>query len=603
MRSVAPSVASLLFLGVSGSICSICSSSNSSSSNSSSSNSSNSSSSSSSRSPAMGAGSEVDPLAFVDTRIGTGGLGWGVGGQNPGAQVPFGACRAGPDTSSLANLNVQELGVHYGGYWFEDTHVRAFSHTHMVGAGAGDWGNVGVMPVLGAVSAKQVAEPNSGGWASKFSHDSETAVPGYYAVDLEVPWGEDGGHELLPAERLVRAEVTATTTHAAFHRYTFPPTSSASASGSGAALQRHPSSYSVLVDACHTASADVEPMEGSGMFWEERSSVASPDSRQQSDGSLGTNLGANKQCCKAATITVDEGAQAFTGWVDNAGALSERSVNGSVRVFFYAEASARCGSGSAGGATLVPASGSGAWADFVVQPPGPNSTTTAASTNRSGSAGAFLSFPAASGSCGAMATSEGITDSATSQLAVEMAIGISFISTDGAKQNLEQAKKQLLSNGALGIDSTAHSDSASDEPAFFDAAREVAQELWRNQLSVVAVNADGADPVKLTKFYSSLYRASMSPTTYTEQLETSTAQQSQDIKSSGTVGVPTKQYLGFDGLVHQWPYADASSSGTSDYYSDMSIWDIHRTQLPLLILSDPSRARDIARSLVKVCRF
>ena len=30
----------------------------------------------------------------------------------------------------------------------------------------------------------------------------------------------------------------------------------------------------------------------------------------------------------------------------------------------------------------------------------------------------------------------------------------------------------------------------------------------------------------------------------------------------------------------------------------MSLWDIHRTQLPWLILSDPNRARDVARSLV-----
>ena len=72
-------------------------------------------------------------IDVVDTRIGTGGLGWGVGGQNPGAQIPFGACRVGPDTSTLMNVNLYELGVHYGGYWYKDSHVRAFSHTHLVG--------------------------------------------------------------------------------------------------------------------------------------------------------------------------------------------------------------------------------------------------------------------------------------------------------------------------------------------------------------------------------------------------------------------------------------------------------------------------------------
>lgn len=39
------------------------------------------------------------PAAYVDTRIGSGGVGFGIGGINPGAQVPYGALRLGPDTS------------------------------------------------------------------------------------------------------------------------------------------------------------------------------------------------------------------------------------------------------------------------------------------------------------------------------------------------------------------------------------------------------------------------------------------------------------------------------------------------------------------------
>ena len=81
----------------------------------------------------LGAAAVENNIDVVDTRIGTGGLGWGVGGQNPGAQIPFGACRVGPDTSTLMNVNLYQLGVHYGGYWYQDTHVRAFSHTHLVG--------------------------------------------------------------------------------------------------------------------------------------------------------------------------------------------------------------------------------------------------------------------------------------------------------------------------------------------------------------------------------------------------------------------------------------------------------------------------------------
>jgi putative alpha-1,2-mannosidase len=38
---------------------------------------------------------------FVDTRIGTGGAGFGDGSTNPGAQVPFGAMRLGPDSTYI----------------------------------------------------------------------------------------------------------------------------------------------------------------------------------------------------------------------------------------------------------------------------------------------------------------------------------------------------------------------------------------------------------------------------------------------------------------------------------------------------------------------
>ena len=80
----------------------------------------------------MASGALVDS---VDTLIGTGGFGWGVGGQNPGAQLPFGAMRLGPDTS-LGPVDPVKVGVQYGGYWYNDTRIRAFSHTHLVGAGS-----------------------------------------------------------------------------------------------------------------------------------------------------------------------------------------------------------------------------------------------------------------------------------------------------------------------------------------------------------------------------------------------------------------------------------------------------------------------------------
>ena len=86
---------------------------------------------------------------YVNTFIGSGGSGFGSGGNNPGAQVPFGAIRLGPDsTSKIFDKDVVIPFDHYSGYNYEDTYIRAFSHTRLVGAGVGDFGNFGIMPLL-----------------------------------------------------------------------------------------------------------------------------------------------------------------------------------------------------------------------------------------------------------------------------------------------------------------------------------------------------------------------------------------------------------------------------------------------------------------------
>jgi putative alpha-1,2-mannosidase len=89
-----------------------------------------------------------DVLSWVDPFIGSGGAGFGAGGHNPGAQVPFGILRLGPDTGTLLGKDeiVNPPFDHYGGYHHSDNSVVAFSHTHLVGAGVGDLGNFGVVP-------------------------------------------------------------------------------------------------------------------------------------------------------------------------------------------------------------------------------------------------------------------------------------------------------------------------------------------------------------------------------------------------------------------------------------------------------------------------
>ena len=102
--------------------------------------------------------------------------------------------------SSLPNAMVQVSPVTQfrsgAGYQYEDTVIYGFSHTNK-----GHWNllHVPVMPVTGSVSPSD--------YCSGYSHERETARPGYYQVFLD-RYGID-------------AELTSTL-RCAFHRYTFP---------------------------------------------------------------------------------------------------------------------------------------------------------------------------------------------------------------------------------------------------------------------------------------------------------------------------------------------------------------------------------------------
>ena len=137
----------------------------------------------------------------VDPLIGTG----EDGHTFPGATVPFGMVQLSPDTQ------IRHFKQSYkwaAGYRHEDTTILGFSHTHFSGAGHSDLGDILIQPISGDVRLDPgtPAQPGSG-YGSSFSHATEEAKPGYYAVTL--------------ADYGVRAELT-TTTRAGVHRYTFP---------------------------------------------------------------------------------------------------------------------------------------------------------------------------------------------------------------------------------------------------------------------------------------------------------------------------------------------------------------------------------------------
>jgi predicted alpha-1,2-mannosidase len=153
---------------------------------------------------AGGAGGAPAATSFkVDPFIGSGGFAYAAGSSFPGASAPLGLAKVGPDTiGPWATVNF----LHYCGYWYGDDRIQGFSHMHLHGTGATDYGVLGVMPVDGFDASKTTME----GHTSPFQKSSEKASPGRYSVTLD-----NGG---------IGVDLTATT-RAAHHRYTWPAAS------------------------------------------------------------------------------------------------------------------------------------------------------------------------------------------------------------------------------------------------------------------------------------------------------------------------------------------------------------------------------------------
>ncbi len=131
---------------------------------------------------------------YVDPYIGTGGMPWTCGMLSTAASVPFGLVRLGADTSFIGGAYVVKTNT--SGYYYDHGHIEGFSHSRLSGTGAEDYEIFRVTPAIG----------NKKAGAIPYSHNYETAVPGYYAVYLQAL-------DCL-------AELTATE-HAGVHRYTF----------------------------------------------------------------------------------------------------------------------------------------------------------------------------------------------------------------------------------------------------------------------------------------------------------------------------------------------------------------------------------------------
>ncbi len=417
------------------------------------------------------------PLSLVDPFIGSGGLGFGAGSHNPGAQIPFGSFRLGPDTGLrvAGTTVVQPSFDHFGGYAHADNAVIAFSHTHLVGAGVGDLGNFGVMPVrlahatTDANLSRILATPS--GHAAVLDHAAETAAPGFYAVRFAPP---------LDAN----VSLTATGSHNGTHLYEFrsDPTGMCG----------------VLVDVCHTA------------------------------------MGDGAAACKDARVSVSPAptpnSVLVTASLRMAGALTKRAPGGGVPLFFAARVHVPAG--------MVPATR--LWASGSVLPKGVGNAS-----HRNGSLGAWVETPCASADAPATSTTIMRVDTA-----------ISFIDAQHALANL----------GDVNVAAAA--------------LRDHANALWLDRLRAVNVSETKNEPDLVVKFYTALYHANVAPSIYDENGE---------FRSFGDTGrnAPAARLQRVD-----------PEQGHA--LTDLSLWDIHRTQLPWLSLTAPSVFADVLLSLQRM---
>lgn len=130
---------------------------------------------------------------------------------------------------------------------------------------------------------------------------------------------------------------------------------------------------------------------------------------------------------------------------------------------------------------------------------------------------------------------------------IEVKVGISYISTEQARRNVER-----------------------EIPGWdFNATKMKARAVWNQALSAIQVT--GGSERQRTIFYTALYRSLLRMT---------------DITEDG------RYFSGYDQSVH--------SSDGHDFYIDDGTWDTFRSLHPLQLLLDSSRQEDMARSYIRM---
>jgi predicted alpha-1,2-mannosidase len=131
---------------------------------------------------------------------------------------------------------------------------------------------------------------------------------------------------------------------------------------------------------------------------------------------------------------------------------------------------------------------------------------------------------------------------------VELKVGISYVSQEGAEANLSQ-----------------------EIPGFnFNEVHATARQIWSQMLERVSVDGGSADERAI--FYTGIYHSLLSPNVFSDE---------------------DRNYTGFDGIVR-------SLSGTRQgaQYANFSDWDIYRNTVQFQALLDAARSSDMMQSLV-----
>lgn len=143
----------------------------------------------------------ADPAAYVNPFIGTEGVYNHRQAANvvPGAVVPHGMFNFGPEHAYTMDLLAESEGISKrvledngrvpvspGGYNYAASRVKGFSFTRLSGTGClGASGDIPVLPFTKPIKGSPETDKLNAYYSAGFSHEQETAVPGYYQVKMD----------------------------------------------------------------------------------------------------------------------------------------------------------------------------------------------------------------------------------------------------------------------------------------------------------------------------------------------------------------------------------------------------------------------------------